>query len=156
MSGSTAWSGAAVGGAVEPAPFVVGATTTRVPVLHGHTVDLSVGFRRPVSPEEAQEALEAFDPGPRLPSLKEAPLHVTLDSHGPQPRLDRDRGGGMTVTVGRLRRCPVHHLRFMVLAHNLERGAAGAAVANAELCALRGLVPGVPRRTGSDVGIGGA
>ena len=56
----------------------------------------------------------------------------------------------MTVTVGRLRPCAVHDVRFMVLAHNLERGAAGAAVANAELCAAQGRIPGVePIREGA-------
>lgn len=135
--------GTVEGDAVVPAPFLVSATTTRVPVLHGHMVDLSVGFSWEVSPEEAMEVMEAFDPGPRLPSLPSPPLHVTSDPLSPQPRADRERGGGMTVTVGRVRRCRVHHLRFLVLAHNLERGAAGAAVSNAELCALRGLVPGV-------------
>lgn len=134
--------GELVDGAVSSAPFAVSATTTRVAVLHGHAVDVSVAFSRPVSPEEASEALRAFDPGPRLPSLPVPPIHVTGDPFRPQPRLDRDRGDGMTVTVGRIRPCAVHHLRFMALAHNLERGAAGAAVSNAELCAVRGLVPG--------------
>ena len=129
-------------GAVVPADFAVSATTTRVPVLHGHAVDVSVAFSRAVAPEEAREALETWDPGPRLPSLPSPPIRVTSDALRPQPRLDRDTGQGMTVTVGRLRPCRVHHLRFMVLAHNLERGAAGAAVANAELCAARSLVPG--------------
>lgn len=129
-------------GRVDPAPFPVSATTTRVPVLHGHLVDLSVGLAAPATPGQAREIMERFDPGPRLPSLPSPPLHVTDDPFRPQPRLDRDRGGGMTVTVGRLRRCAVNDLRFMVLAHNLERGAAGAAVANAELCAVRGWIPG--------------
>jgi aspartate-semialdehyde dehydrogenase len=55
-------------------------------------------------------------------------------SDRPQSRLDRDRGRGMTVTVGRVRSCPVHHLRLVALGHNLIRGAAGAAIQNAELC----------------------
>jgi aspartate-semialdehyde dehydrogenase len=137
-------------GAVVSAPFPVSATTTRVPVLHGHAVDLSGAFSRAVSPEEAREALEGFDPGPRLPSLPSPPLRVSADPLRPQPRLDRDAGEGMTVTVGRLRPCRVNHLRFMALAHNLERGAAGAAVSNAELCAARGLVPGHAPRNGGD------
>lgn len=132
--------GTVVDGAVTPADFRVSATTTRVPVLHGHLVDLSVAFSRPASPAQAMEALAAFDPGPALPALPSPPLVVRAEDDRPQPRLDRDAGGGMTVTVGRLRRCPVNHLRFMVLAHNLERGAAGAAVANAELCLERGLL----------------
>lgn len=134
--------GAVDGGSVVPADFVVSASTTRVPVLHGHLVDLSVAFSRAVTPEEAARVLSSFDPGPALPTLPSPPLVVRAEEDRPQPRLDRDAGNGMTVTVGRLRPCPVNHLRFMVLAHNLERGAAGAALANAELCVSRGLVPG--------------
>ena len=59
--------------------------------------------------------------------------------HRPQPRLDRDKGAGMTVTVGRIRPCEVHHVKMFVLSHNLLRGAAGAALLNAELCHARGL-----------------
>jgi aspartate-semialdehyde dehydrogenase len=61
------------------------------------------------------------------------------ESNRPQPRLDRDRGNGMTVTVGRVRRCEVGHVKFLALSHNLGRGAAGAALLNAELCHARGL-----------------
>ncbi|HSG49140.1 MAG TPA: aspartate-semialdehyde dehydrogenase [Longimicrobiales bacterium] len=134
--------GSVEGGEVVPADFPVSATTTRVPVLHGHMVDLSVAFSRPVSVDEARAVMELFNPGPELPSLPSPPLHVTDDPLRPQPRLDRDRGGGMTVTVGRIRPCRVNHLRFLALAHNLERGAAGAAVSNAELCAHREWIPG--------------
>jgi aspartate-semialdehyde dehydrogenase len=58
----------------------------------------------------------------------------------PQSRLDRDRGDGMTVTVGRVRPCTVHHLRFTALGHNLIRGAAGAAIQNAELAVAQGVI----------------
>lgn len=135
--------GVASGGSVESLTFPLSATTTRVPVLHGHLVDLSVAFEAPVGPDAASEAMRTFDPGPALPSLPRPPLRLTDDPSRPQPRLDRDAGDGMTVTVGRVRACPVHHIRMMVLAHNLERGAAGAALANAELCAARGSIPGV-------------
>jgi len=130
-------------GAVQSAPFPVSATTTRVPVLHGHLVDLSIALDGRPSIEEVARAIQTFAPGPALPSLPPSPLHLTDDPTRPQPRLDRDRGGGMTVTVGRLRPCAVHAVRMLVLAHNLERGAAGAAVANAELCAAQGRIPGV-------------
>jgi aspartate-semialdehyde dehydrogenase len=135
--------GATAGAVVESAAFPLSATTTRVPVLHGHMVDLSVGFARPVDRGAAVEAMRAFDPGPALPSLPRPPLRLTEDPTRPQPRLDRDLGDGMAVTVGRVRACQVHDIRMMVLAHNLERGAAGAALANAELCAARGWIPGV-------------
>jgi aspartate-semialdehyde dehydrogenase len=64
----------------------------------------------------------------------------------PQPRLDVDRGGGMTVTVGRLRRCPVLGYKFIALGHNTVRGAAGAAVLNAELMAAEGVLASAARR----------
>ena len=137
-------------GTVSSADFPVSATTTRVPVLHGHLVDLAVALSGEPTLGEVAQALSSFAPGPGLPSLPASPLHLTDDPFRPQPRLDRERGGGMTVTVGRLRACAVHHVRFMVLAHNLERGAAGAAVANAELCAAQGRIPGVePIREGA-------
>jgi aspartate-semialdehyde dehydrogenase len=142
--------GTVEGGAVTSAPFPVSATTTRVPVLHGHLVDLSVALKGRPPLAEVADTLASFAPGPALPTLPPSPLHLTDDPMRPQPRLDRDRGGGMTVTVGRLRPCAVHDVRFMVLAHNLERGAAGAAVANAELCAAQGRIPGVePIREGA-------
>lgn len=133
--------GTVADGAIRSADFEVSATTTRVPVLHGHVVDVSVAFSGAVSADDVREAMDAFDPGPRLPTLPISPLRVMTEEDRPQPRLDRDHGEGMSVTVGRIRRCPVQHVRFMALAHNLERGAAGAAVSNAELCASEGLVP---------------
>ena len=74
-----------------------------------------------------------------LPSAPELALEVMSESNRPQPRLDRDRGNAMTVTVGRIRPCEVGHIKFLSLAHNLGRGAAGAALLNAELCHARGL-----------------
>ncbi len=132
-------------GRVEPADFPVSATTTRVPVLHGHFVDVAVRLRGDPDPASARAVLEAEADGdlPFGPTLSQLRIVVRDDELRPQPRLDRDASQGMAVTVGRLRRCPVHGLRFVALAHNLERGAAGAAVANAELARVRGLVPGV-------------
>ena len=139
--------GRVVGGRIEAARFPVSATTTRVPVLHGHLVDVAVRLRGDPGPADARAALEAVGDErlPAGPTLSELRIVVRDDDDRPQPRLDRDAFGGMAVTVGRLRRCPVHGLRFLALAHNLERGAAGAAVANAELALVRGRVPGVLR-----------
>lgn len=134
-------------GIVEPARFAVSATTTRVPVLHGHLVDVSVRLRGDPSPVDAREVLSGPpDVAPTDgPTLGQLTLSVTDDPTRPQPRLDRDAGDGMEITVGRIRRCPVLGLRFLAMAHNLERGAAGAAVANVELAYTLGLVPGVRR-----------
>ncbi len=126
-----------------PADFAVDATATRVPVLHGHTVSVGVRLREPATPEEARAAFETFGRTARLGELPSSPeriLAVTDQPDRPQPRLDRDAGDGHGVTVGRIRRGEVMHLSFVVLAHNLVRGAAGAALLNAELCAARGMV----------------
>lgn len=128
-----------------PASFPVDATATRVPVLHGHTLSVSASFREKPTPEAARVALEAFDGEARadaLPSSPDRVLVVDDRPDRPQPRLDRDAGAGLTVTVGRLRGGEAMHLSFVVLAHNLLRGAAGAALLNGELCVARGLVEG--------------
>lgn len=115
----------------------VSAMVHRVPVLDGHMVSASLAFARPPSADEAMRALSAFTGTAMvagLPSSPRRPIEVDVRHDRPQPRLDRDRGHGMTVTVGRVRPCPVQHLRLVALGHNLVRGAAGAAIQNAELC----------------------
>jgi aspartate-semialdehyde dehydrogenase len=130
------------GDRIVDADFVLSATSTRVPVAHGHLVSVSVTLRAPATPEQAVEAFRAYRSavaGDALPTSPEEALEVMPESNRPQPRLDRDRGNGMTVTVGRIRRCEVGHVKFLALSHNLGRGAAGAALLNAELCHARGL-----------------
>ena len=94
--------------------------------------------------------------GDGLPLAPEHPVEVLDGEARPQPRLDRDRGRGMVATVGRIRECEVLDVKFLLLSHNLVRGAAGAALLNAELCRARGLVgeDGTSRRPteGTDVG----
>jgi aspartate-semialdehyde dehydrogenase len=75
-----------------------------------------------------------------LPSTPEQVIEVDRRPDRPQPARDRDRGNGMTVTVGRLRSCPLLDLRFTLLAHNRVRGAAGGAVQLGELLVAQGLV----------------
>jgi aspartate-semialdehyde dehydrogenase len=134
--------GALEDGEVRLAAFPVSAQTHRVPVSHGHLLAVSVKLGRRVAPGEVVEALAGFrgalEDAP-LPSAPARLIEVLTDEARPQPRLDRDRGGGMTVTVGRVRRCEALDVKFTVLVHNLVRGAAGAAVLNAELCHARGL-----------------
>lgn len=127
---------------IDPAVFSISATCTRVPVQDGHLLSVSVKLSEAASVEQAGEALATFrsEEAMRLPSAPEHPIEVLEGAH-PQPRLDRDRGAGMTVSVGRLRACEILDLKFCVLAHNLVRGAAGAALLNAELAAARGVVP---------------
>jgi len=126
--------------AVAPAGITTSAMVHRVPVLDGHLISASLAFLEAPTPEAAMAALAAFRPPAdvaALPSTPARPIEVDRRPDRPQPRLDRDRGNGMTVTVGRVRPCPVHQLRLVALGHNLVRGAAGAAIQNAELVAVR-------------------
>ncbi len=130
---------------VEPLAAAVSAQTTRVPVLDGHTESVSVGLREQVDVAAIREALASWRGEPQergLPSAPPAPIIVLDAPDRPQPRLDADRDRGMAVTVGRLRRCPVLSWKFVVLGHNTVRGAAGAAILNAELMVARGLLNG--------------
>lgn len=132
--------GAISSGRVVAAEVTVSATATRVPVLHGHLESVSVKLDHAVTVDEARAVLENFrapDAAVGLPSSPERPVVVLDADDRPQPRLDRDLGEGMTVAVGRLRECQILSLKFVVLSHNLERGAAGAAMLNAELAAAQ-------------------
>ena len=75
-----------------------------------------------------------------LPSSPEIPICVDDRPDRPQPRLDLERGQGMSVTVGRIRPCPLLDARFVLLSHNTVRGAAGATIQNAELLVAEGIV----------------
>jgi len=135
--------GALRDGRVDEHPVVVSAHTTRVPVINGHTEMLSVGFQSRPSEDDIIRAFREFVGRPQheqLPTAPLRPLEYLSAVDRPQPRLDVDRGKGMTVTVGRLRRCPLLDYKFVVLGHNTVRGAAGAAILNAELMHKDGLL----------------
>ncbi len=130
-------------GTVEPAPIALSVHTNRVPVVDGHLMTVSVGFRDRVSPADAAAALREFRgsaPVAGLPSSPDPPVEIDERTDRPQPRLDLERGGGMAVTVGRIRPCPVLDLRLVVLGHNTVRGAAGQGVQIAELLLASGRV----------------
>lgn len=133
-----------VGGeAVDEAPIVVSAHTNRVAVVDGHTETVSIGFRTAPTPDQVAAALAGWRPDPAiaaLPSTPPVPVYVEERPDRPQPRLDLERGGGMAVTVGRIRPCPLLQIRFVVLSHNTIRGAAGATIQNAELLVATGVV----------------
>jgi aspartate-semialdehyde dehydrogenase len=135
--------GALSNGVVEPAQFAVSAHTSRVAVVDGHMMTVSVGFSRRVGPDEALAVLRDFRGVAcvaGLPSSPNPPIEVDSRTDRPQPRLDLDRGGGMAVTVGRVRPCPILDLRLVVLGHNTIRGAAGQGVQIAELLVAEGRV----------------
>jgi len=126
---------------ISPATFKVSAHTNRVPVEHGHTICMTIGFESKPTPEAAIETMRAWKglaSTAGLPSRPERPLVVTDAPDRPQPKRDVDAGNGMTVTVGRVRRDPVLDLRLVALGHNTVRGAAGGSVLNAELLASTG------------------
>ena len=121
---------------VVPHPMVVSAQTTRVPVINGHTETISVQFGTKPSLDELKAAFRAFTGRPQelgCPSAPKEPVQVMEELNRPQPRLDAERDGGMAVFIGRVRPCPVFDYKFVALGHNTVRGAAGAAVLNAEL-----------------------
>ncbi len=127
-------------GAVVNAPFVVSATTTRVPVPDGHTAVISVELAAKPSIDDVSAALASFTAEPQqraLPMAPNPPIVVHPAQDRPQPRLDVHLGRGMTVTVGRIRPCPILGCKLVALGHNVVRGAAGAALLNAELIVAR-------------------
>jgi len=133
--------GRIVDGALEPAAFKVSSQTNRVPVVDGHLLSVSIKLSSRATVDEARAAIQDFCSPVAdlvLPSAPSHPVVLAEDEARPQPRLDAGRDHGMTVTVGRLRPCPVFDLRYVALVHNTERGAAGAAVLNAELSAAMG------------------
>ena len=135
--------GTLAGGRVEPHPVTVSAHTTRVGVANGHTAMVSVGFEAAPAAAELVDAFRSFTGRPQaeaLPGAPERPIEHLDEANRPQPRLDVDRGAGMTVTTGRLRPCPVLDWKFVALGHNTIRGAAGAAILNAELMLIDGLL----------------
>jgi aspartate-semialdehyde dehydrogenase len=146
--------GAGGGLGIEPAAIAISAQCNRVPVLDGHTECVSVRLRDPATPAQAAAALRQLDPpGTRdLPSAPRPPIVVVEAADRPQPRLDRDRGRGMAVTVGRIRPCPVLDLRFVLLSHNTLRGAAGGALLVAEQAVAAGLIEGVVSPLGQVAG----
>jgi len=120
---------------VRPLSAKMTAHCNRVAVEDGHTESISLKLSRKATREEILEAWSEFTPlaGRDLPTAPAQPVEFTPLEDRPQPRLDKMRGNGMAVTVGRLRPCTLLDWKFTVLSHNTIRGAAGAAILNAEL-----------------------
>ena len=128
------------GHAVKPLAARISASCNRVAVEDGHTESVSGKLGKPATREEILAAWAEFRPlaGQGLPTAPDQPIEWAPQDDRPQPRLDRNRGNGMAVTVGRLRPCGVLDWKFTALSHNTIRGAAGAAILNAELLASLG------------------
>jgi aspartate-semialdehyde dehydrogenase len=130
-------------GQVEFHQVRVSATTTRVPVQNGHTESISVGLDQRPAPEAIIDAWRSYKGRPQelgLPSASPRPIVYLDEVNRPQPILDVNRDGGMTVSIGRLRSCPLFDYKFVALGHNTIRGAAGAAILNAELLHEEGML----------------
>ena len=129
------------GSKIVPAPFGMSAHCNRVAVEDGHTESVSIKLKKKAAANEIIKVWNEFRSEPqelKLPSAPRQPVKYSDASDRPQPRFDVDAGNGMTATVGRLRPCSVLDWKFTVLSHNTIRGAAGAAVLNAELLKVRG------------------
>jgi aspartate-semialdehyde dehydrogenase len=125
------------------APVLVSAHCNRVATREGHLECASIELGRDVEPAEIIAAWQSYIPEPQKLSLPSAPEQVLIyrtEADRPQTLRDRDAGHGMTVTLGRLRRCPILGYKFVMLGHNTIRGAAGGSVLNAELCVHKGLI----------------
>ena len=118
--------------------FEISAITTRVPVSHGHTEAVFVELDEDINVEELRKAFESFDPlrNLNLPSYAKPIVYMKI----PQPRLHRELGNGMTVTIGRLQWIGRRRFKYVTLGHNLIRGAAGGSILNAELAYREGIL----------------
>ncbi len=126
-----------------PAEIGVSVQVNRVPVSDGHTLSIAAKFERTPTVDAAIQALEGFR-GPKsthnLPSAPVNPILVRREIDRPQPRRDRNANNGMSVTVGRIRPCPLLDLRMVSVVHNTLRGAASGSILNAELLVAEGFV----------------
>ena len=123
------------GDKIVPLPARMSAHCNRVAVEDGHTESVSIKLGKPATREQLLEAWAEFQPlrGQNLPTAPAQPVEWIAAEDRPQPRLDKNRGNGMAASVGRLRPCGLLDWKFTVLSHNTIRGAAGAAIVNAEL-----------------------
>ena len=138
-------------GSISPLDMDITTSCCRVPVNDGHMLHVVAGFNQRVSPESVHDALAAFHGRPQewnLPSAPRNPVMIRPEADRPRPRFDVNAGGtgarrGMAVSVGRLRG-EAGRIQFSALVHNLERGAAGNSVLNAELV-MKELLLSAPR-----------
>ena len=131
------------GAKIESAPFKVSAQCNRVPVQDGHLESVRVKLSREAKLEQVIEALSSFTGLPqelKLPTAPARPIIVRLEKDRPQPRLDRDAENGMATVVGRISKDSIFDFKLTLISHNTIRGAAGAALLNAELLVARGLL----------------
>jgi aspartate-semialdehyde dehydrogenase len=130
-------------GTIDEFDAVISTTCTRVPVIDGHLINLSIELLEKPSLKAILDAWENYRASElvrQLPSTPEKPLYYLSQIDRPQPRRDRMVGNGMSTTIGRLRECPILGYKFAALSHNTIRGAAGSSIQNAELLAVSGYI----------------
>jgi aspartate-semialdehyde dehydrogenase len=130
-------------GRFTDATLTISAQVNRVGTIDGHLMTISAKLRTSASIAAIRNAIDGFRGEPQelgLPFAPQRPIHLVEDDDRPQPRLDRERERGMAVSVGRVRPCPLLDVRMVALVHNTIRGAAGAAILNAELLKAKGLL----------------
>ncbi|MEA3407336.1 MAG: aspartate-semialdehyde dehydrogenase [Chloroflexota bacterium] len=130
-------------GSIVPAEMAISPSCNRVATRDGHLEIISVELERRATVEELIEAWESFASLPHelgCPSAVDPTIVVRREADRPQTHVDRDTGGGMAITVGRVRPCEVLDYKFVTLSHNTIRGAAGGSILNAELLVARGLL----------------
>lgn len=128
-------------GKINFSDLIISASCNRVPVVNGHMESVSVSFKNKAKREDILKAWKEYSSEPQkldLPFAPKTPIVYFDDPRFPQPRLHRDLGKGMTVSIGRLRECTIFDYKFNVLSHNTVRGAAGSAILNAELLVAKG------------------
>ncbi|MDX2029639.1 MAG: aspartate-semialdehyde dehydrogenase [Blastocatellia bacterium] len=135
--------GRLAGARIESAPFLVSAQCNRVPVQDGHLESVRVKLGKSATVEEVAAALASFRGLPQeleLPTAPRRPIIVREEKDRPQPRLDRDAENGMATVVGRISKDTIFDFKFTLISHNTVRGAAGAAILNAELLVAKNLL----------------
>lgn len=130
------------GSGIKHAGIAISAQCNRVAVKYGHMECVSVKLAERVSPDDLISSFERFSPlkNMALPSAPKRPVVYLHGENRPQPKLDVNTENGMASVAGRLRKCNILDYKFVILGHNLIRGAAGAAILNAELLKVRGFV----------------
>ena len=126
---------------VDFSDLTLSAQCNRVAVMNGHMESVSLSFKKKAKKEDIIKVWREYQSEPqklKLPFAPQPPIYYFDDPRFPQPRLHRDLGGGMAVSIGRLRDCTILDFKFTVLSHNTVRGAAGGAILNAELFVAKG------------------
>jgi aspartate-semialdehyde dehydrogenase len=135
--------GKLAGSKIESAPFKVSAQCNRVPVQDGHLESVRVKLGKQTTVEEVAEALASYTGLPqelKLPTAPARPIIVRTEKDRPQTRLDRESENGMATVVGRISKDTIFDFKFTLVSHNTIRGAAGAALLNAELLVAKGIL----------------